>query len=340
MQAVQLRELGELVLDEIDEPVAGEGELLVKVEVCGLCGSDRHIIEGEYPSSPPVTLGHEFGGTVVDAGPSTSLPVGARVTVDPNISCGACVECRLGRVSYCSAQLALGVQLNGGLAEYVVVPEKQAYELPSDLPITHAAFCEPIACCLRGLDLAAIRPGDSVAVFGGGVIGQLMVQLARLAGASTVVLSTRQASRRELAEQLGATATVDPTATDPVAAITGASGIAPGGVDVVLECAGVVDTFEQSLAVARRGGSIVVFGVAPQGVMAQVSPFDILVRELRIQGSFINPLTHGRAADMVASGVLELDALVSREMALSDVPAAMAVPPGQGDVKYLVRPGS
>lgn len=340
MRAVRLSASGDLAVTEVDQPTPGDGELLVKVDVCGLCGTDRHIVDGEYPSAAPVTLGHEFGGEVVRAHGASSIAVGARVTVDPNITCGVCEQCRAGRVSFCPDLTALGVQRDGGLAEYVAVPEQQAYELPPEVPATHAAFCEPLACCLRGLDLAGIEPGGSVAVLGGGVIGQLMVQLARLAGATTVVLSTRQRARRELAERLGATATVDPTVSDPVAAIDGPTGLAPGGVDVVLECAGVAETFRQSLAMTRRGGTVVVFGVAPQAALVEVSPFEIFARELRIQGSYLNPLTHGRAAAMVASGVLELDALVSRELSLAEVPATLSVPPGQGDVKYLVRPAS
>jgi L-iditol 2-dehydrogenase len=133
----------------------------------------------------------------------------------------------------------------------------------------------------------------SVAILGGGVIGQLMVQLAWLAGAATVILATRQAVRRTLAESLGATATVDPRAAEVVAAVAGQGGLAPGGVDVALECAGTVETFEQAVALARRGGTVLVFRVAPQGAQARISPFDIFARELRIVGSYLPPTRTG-----------------------------------------------
>jgi threonine dehydrogenase-like Zn-dependent dehydrogenase len=175
-----------------------------------------------------------------------------------------------------------------------------------------------------------------VAILGGGVIGQLMVQLARLAGAVTIILATRQAGRRTLAQSLGATATVDPRAANVVTAVAGPGGLVPGGVDVALECAGTVETFEQAVALARRGGTVLVFGVAPQGAQARISPFDIFARELRIVGSYLNPLTHGRAVELVASGRLALAPLVTRRLTLEELPPALTAPPEPGEVKAMV----
>lgn len=338
MRAVRLEAVGELRLREFEVGSPGPGDLLLRVEACGIDGTDRHILHGEYPSALPVTLGHEFAGTVVLAGPGATVSMGARVTVDPNIACGDCRECRRGDVCLCPRRVALGVDLDGGLAEYALVPARQAYVLPAGMTAEWGALCEPLACCLHAIDLAAIRPGASVVVLGGGVIGQFMVQLARLAGATAIVLITRQAARRALAERLGATATLDPLAADVVSALTGVSGVVPGGADVVLECAGTVQTFEQSLALARRGGTVVIFGVAPQGAMARVSPFDVFARELRIVGSYLNPLTHGRAVELIASGRLDLDALITRRLSLVEVPAALAAPPEPGEVKAIVLP--
>jgi L-iditol 2-dehydrogenase len=336
MKAVRLNAIGSLNFEERPKPVPGPGDLLVRVEACGLCGSDRHMLHGDYPTALPVTLGHEFAGIVEAKGADvTRIALGARVTGDPNISCGVGRQCRIGRVNLCEKLSAIGVQRDGGFAEYVLVPQSQAIELPIDLNPLHGAFCEPLACCLHGLDVARIKPGDSVAVLGGGVIGLLMVQLARLAGATTVILSTRQKPRRELAEKLGATATVDPRAADPIAAV---AALVPGGVDVVLECAGVPDTFTQALKMARRGGAVVIFGVMPRGQEVAVMPFDLLVNELRLESAYLNPLTHGRAAAMVASGVLDLDSLVTQTIGLAELPAILLAPPGFGDIKTIVVP--
>jgi L-iditol 2-dehydrogenase len=221
----------------------------------------------------------------------------------------------------------------------VLVPQKQAYLLPPSLKPEHGAFCEPLACCLHGIDIAEIKAGSSVVVLGGGVIGLLVVQLARLAGATRVVLSTRQASRRRLAEEIGATGSVDPSAGDIVAAVTGPDGLLPGGADVVIECAGVAETVEQSVRLARPGGTVVILGVMPQGAKVAIEPFDILFRELRVLGSFINPFVHRRAADLVASGVIELDKLITRRVSLEEVPGIVANPPAPGEVKVMVVPG-
>ena len=138
--------------------------------------------------------------------------------------------------------------------------------------------------------------------------------------------------------ELGATHVVDPGAGDVVAAIAGPGGIAAEGVDVVLECAGVPETFRQSIAMARRGGTVVVFGVMAKGTNVAVEPFDLLFRELRLEGAYLNPLTHARAAKMVVSGALELDRLVTRTIPLADLPSVLAAPPGQGEVKTIVLP--
>jgi threonine dehydrogenase-like Zn-dependent dehydrogenase len=287
-----------------------------------------------------VTPGHEFAGIVEAVGASVSgFSVGDRVTGDPNIACGRCTHCHAGRVNLCRNLSAIGIHRDGGFADYVVLPQKQAFRLPAGLKPTHGAFCEPLACCLHGADLAAIRPGASVAVLGGGVIGLLTVQLAKLAGAKTIILSTRQASRRALAEDLGATATIDPGAADVIDAVAGPAGLVPGGVDVVFECAGVRDTVEQSVRLAKAGGTVVIVGVVPQGMKVAIEPFDLLFRELKVLGSFLNPYTHGRAAELIASGAIEIDRLISRQVALEEAPAVIANPPAPGEVKVLVVPG-
>lgn len=340
MRAVRLTSVGDIGIKAVPRPDPGPDQVLVRVEACGVCGTDRHLFHGEFPCSPPVTLGHEFSGIVEAVGASVSgISIGDRVTGDPNIACGRCAHCHAGRVNLCGNLQAIGIHRDGGFADYVVMPQKQAFRLPANLDPLHGAFCEPLACCLHGIDLAAIRPGSSVAVLGGGVIGLLTVQLARLAGASTIVLSTRQASRRSLAEQLGATATIDPGAVDPVDAIAGPGGLAPGGVDVLLECAGVRETVEQSLRLARAGGTVVIVGVVPKGMTVNIEPFDLLFRELKVLGSFLNPFTHERAARLVASGAIEIDRLISRKVSLEEAAQVIANPPMPGEVKVLVVPG-
>jgi len=322
-----------MIVEDVPRPVPGPHDLLVKVEACGICGSDRHMFRGEFPTARPVTLGHEFSGIVEAAGAAVEgLRIGTRITGDPNISCGRCDDCLAGRPNLCAGLSAIGVHRDGGFAEYVLVPAGQAVALPPGLNPLHGAFCEPVSCCLHAIDVARIPPGGSVAILGGGVIGLPMVELARRAGAGTVVLSTRQAPRRALALELGAHHVVDAGA-DPVAAVRA---ILPRGADVVLECAGVAETFRQSVAMARRGGTVVLFGVVPEGEQVALSPFELLTKELRLESAWLNPLTHPRAAELIADGALSLDRLITRTISLDEVPAAIAGAPVFGEIKLVM----
>lgn len=336
MKAVRLEAVGQIFLRDLPKPIPGPLDLLVRVEASGICGTDRHLLHGEFPCTPPITLGHEFSGIIEAMGAAVSgFSRGMRVTGDPNIACGRCSHCHAGRINLCRNLRAIGIHLDGGLAEYVLVPQAQAHALPMSLKATHGAFCEPLACCLHGIDIAQVRAGSSVMVLGGGVIGLLVVQLARLAGATQVLLSTRQAAKRALGEALGATASIDPSDGQLVANVIGPNGLLPGGADVVIECAGVADTMEQMCSLARPGGTVVILGVIAKGAKIVIEPFDVLFRELRILGSFINPFTHHRAAELVASGALELDALVTRQISLDEAPDVIAKAPTAGEVKVM-----
>jgi L-iditol 2-dehydrogenase len=340
MKAMRLEAIGKLFVREVEKPHPGPEDLLVKVEACGICGTDRHLLHGEFPSTPPVTLGHEFCGIVEAVGDAVNgFRPGMRITGDPNISCGLCPQCQAGRVNLCANLKAIGISRDGGFADYVIVPQKQAFDIPLTLPAEHGAFCEPLACCLHGIDMAAIKAGSSVIVLGGGVIGLLTVQLARLAGATTVILSTRQKSKRDLAEDLGATASFDPSDDNPVDGLIGKKGLLPGGADVVIECAGVRETVAQAPKLAKSGGTVVILGVLAQGEKVEIEPFDILFRELRVIGSFINPHTHRRAADLVASGKVNVEKLISRRITLDEAPEAIRNPARSGEIKVLVMAG-
>ena len=328
MRCVEVQAIGHAAVADRPLPDRRSGWVLVDVLACGLCGTDRHILRGEYPSRMPLVLGHEFGGRVREADPDSPWQAGGLVSVDPNISCGVCSHCTAGRVALCPERYALGVDIDGGLSEVVAVPESQLYDASGIDPL-HLAFVEPLACCLRGMDLAGLQGGESVAVIGGGVMGQLVVQLATLAGASRVTLITRQASRRSLAEKLGATDSAAPDVADRDLGRT---------YDVVFECAGVLDTVAQALRLARRGGSVILLGIPPEGSTLPVSPFDLVVDELRLQGSFLNPLTQARAVEVIRSGGLDLDALISRRLTLEDVAGVLSDDPGEGDIKYVVEP--
>ena len=277
-------------LIEKDIPKPGPGEILIKVKAAGVCGTDAHIIKGESSSTPPVVLGHEYAGKVVELGEGvTNAHHGDGISVDPNMFCHTCYYCHLGKSHLCQHLTALGVNIDGGFAEYALVPATQAHLLPPNMSLEAGAFIEPVACCLRGIEQAMIQPGDEVAILGGGPIGLILLQLATIAG-GRVTISEPVQSKWVMAKELGALQTVAP------------GDLAPDTFDVVIEAAGVKAAVEQSITIARRGGSIVWFGVSPQGLKAAIEPHEVFRKELRISGSFINPHTHARAIKLVGSG--------------------------------------
>lgn len=330
MQAIRLNSTGDLRLVNMAVPDPAPGEVLVRVEAAGICGTDRHLFKGEFPATPGTVLGHEFTGIVVGRGSGVDIPEGARVTCDPNIWCGTCDECRRGRVNLCRNNVAVGINRDGGFAEYCAFPAHKAHVLPQGLDPRFGAFCEPLACTLHGLDIGAVRPGERVLVIGGGVIGLLAVQLARLAGGD-VVLLTRNEAKRRLARTLGAA--------HALPAREALSSHWPDGADLVIECAGVAETVAMAPKLARRGGRVVVLGVLAGGEQVPIEPFDLLFREVNLLFAFINPFTQAHAVALIGSGQVQVEPLISREISLADATGVISAAAPAGEIRCLVRPG-
>ncbi|MHB9032471.1 MAG: zinc-dependent alcohol dehydrogenase family protein [Anaerolineae bacterium] len=335
MQAAVFYGIGDLRVEERPIPEPNEGQVLIKVAACGICGTDRHIYHGEFDVNPPVIIGHEYSGEVVAVGGGVAgYAPGDHVTIDPNMPCGICRPCRRGQIHLCENLRALGVNYEGGFAEYSAVPKSQCYHLPASVSLLAGALTEPLACCLRGIEQAQIKPGDIVAVIGGGAIGQILAQLARMSGAGKLVLSDSIAERREMAIRLGyVDAVIDPTHENPL----DSSGVLPGGADIVLEAVGSVPTTQQAVAWAASGATIVWFGVTPPGQLASIEPNLIFRRELTIRGARINPFTHSRAVAMLASGKLNLEPLITSKIPLTALPGVLQTSPGR-DTKTVVIP--
>jgi L-iditol 2-dehydrogenase len=329
MRATRLIAARDLRTAEVPVPDPGPGEVLIRIEAAGICATDRHLYKGEFPCTPPVTLGHEFSGIVVGRGADVDLPEGARVACDPNDWCGTCDACLRGRVNLCARNVATGIHRDGGFAEYAVFPARKASALPAGLDPLHGALCEPLACTLHGVDIGAPVAGERVLVIGGGVIGLLALQLARLAGAETMLL-TRHPAKRALARAIGATVTA--------ATPEEAARIWPQGADLTLECAGVPETVAGAPVLTRRGGRVVVLGVLPRGATVPIEPFDLLFREVQLRFAFINPFTQARAAELISAGRIAVAPLISRTIPLEAAAEAIAAPPGPGEVKVLVVP--
>jgi 2-desacetyl-2-hydroxyethyl bacteriochlorophyllide A dehydrogenase len=313
------------------------GEVLIRNRACGVCGTDLHLYQGAPGSTgtkPPVVLGHEFAGEVVETGSQVrDLQPGDLVTIDPNIACGRCTYCRMGEPNLCSSLAAIGVNYDGGFAEYCVVPRSQVYVFDTNVPYHHAAMSEPVACCLHGIDRIGFKEGQTVAVVGSGAIGLIMVQLAFLSGASRVFASDPIQRRREIAEQLGAI-TADPARLDLCSAVRDTL---PEGVDAAIECAGNPTAMNAAIKSVRRGGTALLFSVPSVKTVVNLQPYQIFHRELRILGSFTNPYTQGRAVDLIGSGKIQLEPLITHRLPLESIQEAFQIFGNPDAVKIVIE---
>ena len=318
----------------------GEREVLVKNMSCGICGTDVHIYHGGKGSAevaPPVVLGHEYAGIVEAVGSAvTTVAVGDHVAIDPNIYCGLCNPCRMGKKQNCEHLFALGVNVDGGMATHSFCPETQCFKVHPDIPFDHAAMAEPLACALHGMDRVAIIPGEKVLIIGGGTIGLLMLQLAKLRGAGFVALSEPIASRRAIAAELGADAVIDPVAEDLAARFRELAG--QEGADVVVECVGNPRAIAQAIAMAGRSGRVMLFSVPPVDGTVPLPLFEVYQKELTVMGSMINPDTHQRAVNLLNSRRIRLDGIITHAYPLAQVEEAIHMQMGSASIKVVVHP--
>ncbi len=334
MKGAVLHGVRDVRVESVADPRPGPGEVLIRIRACGVCGTDNSLYRGDYPGAYPVVIGHELAGEVVELGAGVhGLAAGQRVTVDPNKVCHACPYCRAGQEHLCENVSSMGVHRDGADAEYCVMPASNVYALPQALSFEEAAFSEPLACAVHGVDLAGVRLGDTVLVVGGGPMGNLITQCALRAGAATIVVSEPIAGRRKLAAGHGATHLIDPGRQDVDQEMKRIRRI---GADVVFEVAGNPDAQAACLAQARRGGTVMFFGVSPQDRHIRVNPFQINENELRILGSYNNPFATARAVELLAAGAVRVAELVSHRLALKDYLEVFRLFGGPDTMKLMV----
>ena len=334
MTAAVLHRPGDVRVQSVPDPRPGPDEVLIRIQACGVCGTDNSLFKGEYPGAYPVVIGHEFAGVVTEVGKAVAgLKPGERVTVDPNRVCHACDYCRLGAEHLCENVSSMGVHRDGADAEYCVMPASNVHRIPESLSFEEAAFSEPLACAVHGVDLSGVRLGDTVLIVGGGPMGNLIAQCAARAGAAAVVVSEPIARRRELAAANGATHVIDPGRQDVGKELKKIRRI---GADVVFEAAGNSAAQAACMPLARKGGTIVFFGVSPQDRLIQVNPFVINENELSIRGSYNNPFATARAVAMLASGAVRVRGLISHRLPLKQYPEAFRLFGGPDTMKLMV----
>lgn len=329
----------DLRVEEYEMPKVGPKDVLIQVKACGVCGTDVHIYEGDKGAAevtPPTILGHEFSGVIAEVGSEvTNYKAGDRVCIDPNCYCGACEPCRNGVVHYCEHMIGYGTTVNGGFAEYCAVNERQVYKLGDNTSFEQGAMTEPVACCLHGMDMCEIRPGHQVVVIGGGMIGLLMLQLSRLAGAAKVALLEPVESKREVGKKLGADICIDPIHEDVEARLK-EEGMT--WVNTVIECVGRPSTIEQAIDIAGNKAVVMMFGLTKPDETISVKPFEIFRKELVLKASYINPYTQKRALDLIDSGRLDVSSMVYEVADLDELADILSNPELRAKGKYIISP--
>ncbi|MEJ2637438.1 MAG: alcohol dehydrogenase catalytic domain-containing protein [Calditrichia bacterium] len=294
MQALLFRRGAGLALTKLPIPEPGDSEVLVEVHFAGICGTDIHIMAGEAPSAEEVVPGHEFAGKVVAVGKNIKhLNINDMVAVDPNNYCGWCVHCRKGQVNFCENLSPVGVDRNGGWAEYSLVPGSQAYRLPRDLSPAWGSLTEPMSCILHGWDRLQPLAADSrILIIGSGIVGLLWGTLLKHHGYEQVLFSEINDLRRSIASELGFPATSPQQ-------IAEKNVYDRSGFDIIIDCSGNPQAISEAMKLLNPLGKFLFFGVCPQHSQLQLKPFDIFKKELTLLGSVINPFTFSRAIDFL-----------------------------------------
>lgn len=327
----------DLRVEQVKDKEVKENEVLIQVRYCGVCGTDMHIFNGDggsFAVTPPLVPGHEFSGVVAKTGSNvTTVKPGDRVSGDPNDMCGECYFCRKGMQHFCTNNIGVGTTVDGGFAEYIVMREKQVYPIPDSLNFIQAAMAEPMACCLHGIDLCSIKTGDTVLVMGGGPIGIIMLQLAKNAGASKVILSELVQEKRDLAMKLGADKTINPMEEEVQKVLESYC----QNVDVVIECVGNVRTQADAIQFAGKGATIMYFGLAGPEDTISVKPDDIFKKELKLTSSFINPYTFDRAIQVLESGKIDVESIITNIVKLDDIVDVFTKPEYRKTGKVMIE---
>ncbi len=312
METIVIQKPYDIELVERDIPEPGPGEVLIKVMASGICGTDIHIFKGEYLGEYPVIPGHEFSGEVVAAGNAvTRFEEGDRVAVEPNIACDNCVHCLNNRHNFCLNWQAIGVTLPGGMAQYVMAPEKAIFNI-GDLPFEQGAFMEPLSCVIHGIERAQLRLADQLAILGAGPIGNLILQMSHLQGTAQVTVLENNPGRADLAREMGA---------DLV--LSRMEELRSDAYDVVIDATGVIPVMSRAIDFARKGGIVLLFGVPPSGKLMEIEAFKIFQKGLTILSSFTSLRNSFQAVKLLRSGQIDVRPLISHHLSLKEMPQAI-----------------
>ena len=323
MKAVVYDSAKNFTIKDIPTPEPKAGEVLVKIELAGVCGTDLHIHEGDFLAEFPLIPGHEMVGIVSALGAGVNqFKLGERVTVNPVVSCGDCEFCREGKPILCHNRKGLGTNWPGSFAEYMIATEDLVFKVGNLSPDV-AVFAEPAACAMHGAQMLGIKPGSSALIFGAGPTGQLLAQLMATSGAASVTVAGSTQFKLDLAKKLGADKTylmdrnnVAKTKTDLLKA-------SPSGYDIVVEATGSMQVAEICVPLTRSGGTFMVYGVAEPDEIFKINAFDVFHREIRIQDSFAEIDTFPATLAALESGRLKTDGLITHRFSIDEYGKAL-----------------
>jgi L-iditol 2-dehydrogenase len=345
MLAVRFYKPGELKVEQVPIPEPAPGELVAKSQVALTCGTDVKMLKRGHPlAKPPQIMGHEFAGTVSDVGPGVeNFKVGMRVVAANSAPCNRCFYCLLHQPNLCEHldESIMGFTWPGTYAEYVRIPERivrqNTFQVPDGVPSESVASLEPLACVVHGWDLVEHMPGGTAIIIGGGPIGFLHAQLARLNGARQVALSDVLPERLREAEKMGVDTIINSASENLVDRVLG---LTDGrGADIVVEAVGRRETWESAVGLSRKGGTILLFGGCPSVTLVSFSAQKIHYGELRVQGAFHHtPAAVERAFRLIVSGQVSIKPLISHEMPLEEAEEALKLMGDGKALKIALRP--
>lgn len=342
MKALVFQGPNQMSLQEVETPKPEEGDILLKVGACLICGTDIRIFRGKKTKDVriPSVLGHEFAGVVAESR-NLAFQAGDRVSVAPVLPCGTCYNCTHGQENVCANRQAYGYEYDGAFAEYTLIPAKyvqagSVFPIPDDRPVEEMAMAEALACCINGQRNSPVRLGDIVVIFGAGPIGLLHLQLVKAAG-GTAIISEPSAARRETALALGADIVVDPQQQDLAAAVhTCSAGI---GADVVILAIGIPSLVNQALDIVRKRGYVNLFAGFSVGDMPPVDVNKIHYKEINLTGTSASARRdHELALRLIQNKMINVSKVVSHRFSLDDAEKAIQLAESGGGIKVAIMP--
>jgi (R,R)-butanediol dehydrogenase/meso-butanediol dehydrogenase/diacetyl reductase len=335
MTAVVFEGEGDVRIENVPIPeVRRDDEVLLKVEIASICGSDVQIakVPAGHPATKGVILGHEYVGIVEQMGDAVKdLSIGDRVAVEPNIYCGVCFYCKSGSTNLCENMIGTGCFANGGFAEYSVLPFRALHKVDKDTPAEIAVFAEPLSCALNSLEKLHVNIGDTVVVLGAGPVALLFIKALKASGVGKLIVSEKIQLRRDLAGRCGAIV-IDPNAVDLAEFVKKETGV---GADIVIDCVGSL--LHEGIRCLRKAGKLLIFGMDSNS-RSTVRPYDICHDEIAIIGGFITKNTFRRALNVLEQKIIEVEDLISHKMAMADFHQGLKVISEGKAIKVLIYP--